>query len=129
MIVYLTIAARHILAPSDEGAVERSETEGEINKEYQYISLPPSRLTPCHLPRQREVLAVAIRKINFNLFLSGFFQQIGSNFLSCLLGVIAGYDVIADIGILLLRFQGHNAFYLFIQVQGLLQQILQKCLL
>ena len=67
MIVYLTIAARHILAPSDEGAVERSETEGEINKEYQYISLPPSRLTPCHLPRQREVLAVAIRKINSNL--------------------------------------------------------------
>jgi len=64
MIVYHTIAARHILAPSDEGAVERSETEGEINKEYQYISLPPSRLTPCHLPRQREVLAVAIRKIN-----------------------------------------------------------------
>ena len=34
---------------------------------YQYNSLPPSRLTPCHLPRQREVLAVAIRKINSNL--------------------------------------------------------------
>ena len=67
MIVYLTIAARYILAPSDEGAVERSETEGEINKACQYITLPPSRLTPCHLPRQREVLTGAIRKINSNL--------------------------------------------------------------
>ena len=67
MNIYLTIAVRHILAPSDEGAVERSETEGEINKEYQYISLPPSLLTPCHLPRQREVLAGAIRKPNSDL--------------------------------------------------------------
>ena len=50
------------LAPSDEGAGERSETEGEkkLRFLYLYTFSPSVTAKPCHLPRQREARIVEI---------------------------------------------------------------------
>ena len=59
-MVLLRMLGSH-LAPSDEGAGERSETEGEKKVAFTCsftTSLPPSRAKPCHLPRQREARIV-----------------------------------------------------------------------
>ena len=46
----LYVDARRALAPSDEGAAEAIARLGERNTEsFRVLSLPPSRLTPCHL--------------------------------------------------------------------------------
>ena len=40
--------------PLTRGLSSISETGGETDDRQPEISLPPSRLAPCHLPRQRE---------------------------------------------------------------------------
>jgi len=63
MIVYRTA----LKAPSDEGLSREQRDWGRENKIYPYFLSLRLRLRRIHLPRQREVLAVAICKINSNL--------------------------------------------------------------